>query len=337
MKTAAALAKAEHRSVEDAHKILERLADEKSVIGSAGNGEKRRYFIMPLIPGTFEWVLIHPSINDISPWHRRFAELIDALYDTGYEYEYYKKFGDLGGFSPIRYIPVGKSIQSHPMALPTDKLAEILDQYKDFGIGICQCRTVKNIQKKDCGRPLEVCASFGPMVKRLASKGKIRLAEKKEILEIKAQAEASGLITWMLNVDEKTAKLGNCSCSCCACCCPMLNTMTEFNITGLIAPPHFMPVFDRTKCVYCGKCASRCQFGAINIDKKARTITHQTRRCIGCGQCIIGCEKQNAIRLEPVEKYRKPPKSFISLGIKMAPVFGRIMLDVNKKRKKTLK
>ncbi len=333
MKTAVSLAKIEHSPADKIKKILDRLADKKNVIGAAGSGDKRRYFIMPLIPGTFEWVLIHPSMNDISPWHRRFAELFDALYDTGYECDYYKKFGEMNALSPIRYIPIKQSIESHPMALPTDKLAEVLDRYDDFGIGICQCRTTKNILKQDCGRPIEVCASFGPMVEKLVEKGKLRRVEKKELIEIKAAAEASGLITWILNVDEKTARLGNCSCSCCGCCCPMLRTMTEFNISGLIAPPHFMPVFDRIKCTFCGMCAEKCQMGAITVDAKAKTITHNPKRCIGCGQCTLGCDKQKVISMEPVSHYKKPPRSFVSMGAKVAPAFGRIMWNIWKQRK----
>ena len=334
MKTAESLAKAEHRPIDEIMPILERLAEKKSVIASFGSTGKKRYFIMPLVPGTFEWVLLHPSIKDLTLWHRKFAELFDALYDTGYEYDYYSKFGGKNGFSPIRYIPIKQSIESHPMALPTDKLAEILDRYKDFGIGICQCRTTRNIQNKDCGRPLEVCASFGPLVEKLVSKGKLRRVEKKELIDIKAEAEASGLITWILNVDEKTAKIGNCSCSCCGCCCPMLRTITEFNISGLIAPPHFMPVFDKTKCTYCGKCKAKCQMGALAIDPKTKTITHQARRCIGCGQCTLACDKQRAISMEPVSNYKKPPRSFLSMGIKALPVFSRMILDVRRKRKK---
>jgi Pyruvate/2-oxoacid:ferredoxin oxidoreductase delta subunit len=334
MKTAESLAKAEHRPVEEVLPIIERLAQEKSVIASFGSFGKRRYFIMPLVPGTFEWVLIHPSLNDISPWHRRFAELFDALYDTGYEYDYYSKFGEMNGFSPIRYIPIQQSIQSHPMALPTDKLEEILDRYNDFAVGICQCRTTKIILKEDCGRPLEVCSAFGPFVEALVQKGKMRRIEKKELIEIKANAEASGLITWMLNVDEKTAKIGNCSCSCCGCCCPMLRTITEFDISGLVAPPHFRPVFDLKKCTFCGKCAAKCQMSAITVDAKTKNIIHQIKRCIGCGQCTLACDKQRAISMEPVSNYSRPPRSFFSMGVKALPVFSRMILDVRRKRKK---
>ena len=43
---------------------------------------------MPIMPGIFEMVLIGESPESMSPWHRRFAELFEALYETGYTMDY---------------------------------------------------------------------------------------------------------------------------------------------------------------------------------------------------------------------------------------------------------
>ncbi len=333
IKTAASIARAEHRPKEEVQKILDNLADKKCVIGAAGAGDKRRYFIMPLLPGTFEWVLMQPSMNDLSPWHKRFAELFDTLHDTHYEYEYFKRLARVNGASPVRYIPVQQSIDTHPMALPTDKLAWILDRYNTFAVTICQCRTIRNITGKDCGKPIEVCAAFGPIAEKHISKGKYRRIEKNELIEIKAQAEAHGLITWINNYDEKTAKFGNGSCSCCGCCCPVLGTITEFNLSGVIAPPHFRPEFDRAKCKYCGKCAAKCQMGALTVDAKTKTIALDIKRCIGCGQCTLGCNKQKAVSMQPVSGYKKVPKSIAPIGMKALPVYGRMIWEIWRQRK----
>lgn len=58
------------------------------------------------------------------------------------------------------------------------------------------------------------------------------------------------------------------------------------------------PVIDKSKCVGCGLCKSKCQFKALEIvNKKASLIRH---RCEGCGLCEVICP-HNAIHLEPVE------------------------------------
>ncbi len=327
-KTAKAVARAEHRPVEEMREILERLANDKSILLSFGSPGKKRYIIMPIVPGTFEWVMLFPTEANLSEWHRRFAELFEELFESNYHVDYFKKFHDKNGYPPVRYLPVGQTIESHPMALPTDRLEENLDIYDQFAVGICQCRTTKKITGEGCGKPLEVCSAFGPTAEKVIQRGKMRRVEKKELLEIKAEAEANGLITWMMNIDEKSAKIGNASCSCCECCCPMLQTITKFNLPGMIAPPHFMPVFDQNRCSYCGKCAKTCQLSAIIVDKKDKTHIHQSKNCIGCGQCVLACRENNALRMEPVQKYKKPPKGWPGGITKMLPGLSRIAWSI---------
>ncbi len=58
------------------------------------------------------------------------------------------------------------------------------------------------------------------------------------------------------------------------------------------------PIIDKTKCVGCSLCVSKCQFNALEIvDNKASLIQH---RCEGCGLCEVICP-HNAIKLQPVE------------------------------------
>jgi hypothetical protein len=80
-KTAAGLARASGRPPEDVKDILHGLAHEKYIIASYGKGKERELFaMMPVIPGTFESVLVRVSAESVTPWHRRFAELHEALF-----------------------------------------------------------------------------------------------------------------------------------------------------------------------------------------------------------------------------------------------------------------
>jgi hypothetical protein len=107
-RSAAAVAKREHRPLDQVAAILRRLAEEKYVIAASGPEGDRRYRLMPLMPGVFEMVLIGQSPESMSPWHRRFAELFEALYETGFSAEYQQ------GRPPtfVRYLPVGKAIEA---------------------------------------------------------------------------------------------------------------------------------------------------------------------------------------------------------------------------------
>ncbi len=332
-KTAADLARAEHRPPEKVRLLLEEVANDKHLLMSSGPEGNKRYMIMPLAGGTFELVQMGASVGTeedaFFDWRRRFAELYEALYSTGYGVDYAKHSPSL-----LRSLPIGQSIHSHPMALPSDHLEEVVDRYKRFGVGRCGCRMTKRHLNEDCGRPLEVCAGMGDAVEASISKGWLRRVEKRELLEIKARAESSGLVNWVVNVDEKYGRRFNVMCSCCGCCCDVFRSITEFNTPGLIAPPHFLPVFNHDKCTYCGLCATKCQMGAITLDTKARTRVHESKRCIGCGQCVLVCPKKGALQMEPTLNYKSPAKSYFMMGVKLFPNLLRLAWNIKKDRQK---
>jgi Fe-S-cluster-containing hydrogenase component 2 len=61
--------------------------------------------------------------------------------------------------------------------------------------------------------------------------------------------------------------------------------------------------------------------GAITVDMAHHTLDHQAARCIGCGLCVLACDKQKAVRMEAVPEYRLPYKSWFSLLMRNAPRF----------------
>ena len=297
-RNAGEIADSEHRTNEEITAIMDRLADEKRIILAFGSGEKRKYFLQPLLPGAWETILVRTSMDTLTDWHKKFAELFLPLYETGFTTLF------LGNRPPgIRYLPVGQSIERNSFALPSDKLGEFFDQYKDFAVGLCQCRMGAEIIGQSCGRPKENCISMGPLAAREASIGAMRKITLKEALEIKAEAEASGLVSWSMAMEIAGS---NTSCSCCGCCCMMMRTISEFNAPGYIAPPHFMPEVDSAKCTHCGKCAKACPMGAWTVDTKNKTRAFAPERCIGCGLCYAACDKEKAIELKAVADYKAP-------------------------------
>ncbi len=305
-KTAASIAASTGRPLHEVKDILERLAHEKYIIFSFGQDDKARYFVLPIVPGTFESVLIRKSPDSVTPWHRRFAELYEGLYDTGYLKVYNHK-----PVNAVRYLPVGESIQATPMALPSDRLEVVMDPYSDFAVGVCQCRLTKQLMDDGCGRMLETCMVMGDFAPTLINEGRMRRADKQEVLEIKAAAEKEGLVTWMMN-DEST-RLFRCSCSCCGCCCGVLRQISEFNAPGMIAPPHFLPRIDSRLCKNCGKCAKACHMKAMVVveEGEKKQHIHQKERCIGCGVCVVACP-QGALTMVEVPGYKEPPANMVT-------------------------
>lgn len=328
VRTAAGLARASGRPLSEVKAILHGLAHEKYIIASYGNGKERELFaMMPVIPGTFESVLVRISPESVTPWHRRFAELHEALFSTGFTVKYVQKPID-----SVRYLPVGEAIQNEPMALPSDRLGEILDRYNDFAVGVCQCRLAKRLTDGGCGRTLEVCTVMGTLAPHLVDQGRMRKVSRNEVLEIKTAAEKEGLVTWMMN--EESGKFTSASCSCCGCCCGALRTISEFNTPGFIAPPHFMPHVDSVNCKLCGKCAEACPMKAVLVlgEGEQKRLLYKHERCIGCGLCAVACPKGN-VTMQPVPDYRQPPGGWPSYLAKYLPRHLSNMLSVRSSRR----
>lgn len=293
--TAESVAAAAHRPVEEVRPILERLANEKRILLSYDSGEGKRYTNLPLSAGSFEMVLMRPSMETITDWHRRFCELFAALWETGYGVDYWGK-----GRAAVKYLPIGQTIESQPMALPTDKLEALFDRYDIFAVTLCQCRMVEELVGRGCGREKENCMAMGLPAARLIQLGRFRRIEKREAIEIKMRAEAQGLVSW---ITARDPELGASCCSCCGCCCHMMRTITEFNMPGMIAPPHFVPKVDFQTCNYCGKCALACPMGAIKVDVRNSIYYYDSKRCVGCAQCAVACSKLKAVEMVPVPDY----------------------------------
>ena len=305
--------------------VLNRLALEKRVIASYRSHNLRKYKLLPLMPGVFEMCLVRPSEDSLTEWHRRFAELFEQLFETGYLLEH----RNLVNIPLYRYLPIGKAIEFHSMALPTDKLEIILDEYDTFGVGICQCRLTAEIIGHGCGKPKLNCAVMGENAKLGIKHGWLKKVTKQEMLEIKREAESHGLVNWMMNVASAKSQS---SCSCCGCCCHNFRIINEFNSPSIIAPPHFLPKFNSRACTYCGKCALNCPLGALIIDTKNKTRKHLGERCIGCGLCVVACGVY-ALSMEPVPDYKMPYKSWYWLLANAAPKIIGNSLRVWRERK----
>jgi Na+-translocating ferredoxin:NAD+ oxidoreductase subunit B len=305
-RSAAELARAEHRPLDEIQPILDRLSQQKRIITRSGeNPDDYRYRLLPIVPGIFEMALISHTPESLTDWHRRFIELFEALHNTGYSLDYKDH-----PTPAVRYLPVGQTIDAHPMALPSDKLEVVLDRFSVFGVGQCQCRMAMQVIGQGCGKPLGNCTVMGQWAEQGIAEGVLRQVSKKEVLEIKREAESHGMVNWMMNVESTR---GQCSCSCCGCCCHALRGVNEFNAPGFIAPPHFLPRLDATKCTCCGKCAKRCPMGAIAVDMRQRTQQQLRERCVGCGLCVLACDRQRALVMEPVPDYKLPYRSWYSL------------------------
>ena len=93
----------------------------------SGADEKSRYRMLPLMPGMFEMVLVRPSLDTLTDWHRRFAELFEALFETGYMRRLSRADDALAA------VPAGGQGDRGPSAgAAGGQLEVVLDQFDDL-------------------------------------------------------------------------------------------------------------------------------------------------------------------------------------------------------------
>lgn len=72
-----------------------------------------------------------------------------------------------------------------------------------------------------------------------------------------------------------------------------------------------VPEIDKTKCIYCSKCAEVCMFNAISVIKNSNsnTVLVFPELCHGCGSCSYLCPQSAIIE-------RRMPIGYIEKGVK---------------------
>ncbi|HEX2973554.1 MAG TPA: 4Fe-4S dicluster domain-containing protein [Tepidisphaeraceae bacterium] len=319
---AEAVARAAHRPVDEVEPVLKRLADVKRCIGAAGDGHARKYQLMPLMPGIFEMVLIGVAPEAFNAWHQRFIELFEALYSSGF-------LRDYQGTQPaVRFLPQAAVAGVQPTAMPASHFEAVAERFKTFAVGQCQCRMAMNAMGKGCGRALGNCTLLGTWAEKAIKGGWVRQVSRSEILEIKREAEASGLVSWVLNVDSRD---GQASCSCCGCCCHAMKMINDFNIPGWFAPPRLRPRFDEVRCTGCGACARRCPMRALVMQGTGKRPAYLRERCVGCGLCALACPKKG-VEMREVAYQRLPFANWPSMMARSLPAQLRVAWRVWRKR-----
>jgi Pyruvate/2-oxoacid:ferredoxin oxidoreductase delta subunit len=281
---------------------LEKMRQKKTILDFNG-----KYMLYPLLPGMFERILLS---GDETPWHRRFSELASDIFAAGYLKDYFKK-----PIHAVRSIPVQKTISSNNYALDTDKISELVESHKYFGVfNSCACRHSRYLVGEKCSRASHTdgCLTFGEYSQNLGKDGGGRSISKSEMIDIIAERSEKNLIfiTSNIGLSQPTGV-----CTCCDCCCHALMIQNKFN-GQLIAPSHFKIKINTQLCSNCGNCYTACNTEALNYQDNK--LHYNSENCVGCGNCLQFCSKK-AISMELNPKFKTPPKNYTSLILKLMP------------------
>ena len=167
---------------------------------------------------------------------------------------------------------------------------QIIDLADNHVVFECACRKLVGLRDKMC------CVNLGPM-KELST----RISEKKhefDVPELKLKVKEwahEGLFPQVLYA---TAPYPIALCMCERKYCVSAKYRFIFGYQTSLLKGHEVAVADPTRCkCEAFPCITRCQFGAMYVDRYDRKVVVDPTRCFGCGLCAVEC-KFNAISLK---------------------------------------
>lgn len=275
---AEAIAKEMGKEGDEVRPILEGMAF-KGLCTAGSMGGVTYYSAPPFVPGIFEYQFMSGSKTERDKKIARLIHAYKAALDAGQ--------GPLKISYPIyRVISVDRKIQAENTIHTYQQVASYIEKYQPLAVATCFCRHEAKLldEKDDCGKPDEVCMTFGMGAQFIIDRKMGRQISKEEALKILKQTEEAGLVHATSNRQEIEFL-----CNCCSCHCMMLKTVLAQPKPGWAMNSGFKPRHDTDLCTACGTCIDRCPTEALTMgddDKPELNLD----RCIGCGVCATGCD-----------------------------------------------
>jgi len=238
---------------------------------SVGRGEKGLAFgLQPFVVGSYE--------DSLPYYDKEMAELFEQLVqETG-------GVGMLGpGPSMVRVIPVQEAVPADIELAPYERVSDLVENAKDWGVRECICRKQRELIGERCEYPKFNCVNFAPVAGVFANVPFIRPVSKEEALRILREAEEAGLVHTVYNYQQDIHYI----CNCCPCCCGILRGVVEFGQAHALAHSNYLAHVDNDSCVGCEACLERCHFGALSVPDGVCVVDET--RCMGCGLCVSAC------------------------------------------------
>jgi ferredoxin len=196
-------------------------------------------------------------------------------------------------------VPVQTEIKAEHTVLNLDRVKKYIVDADTVSLMDCSCR----MKRKHCNGPIEVCIGLNGWADRFVKSKDFQyrhphIVDKKMALEaIEKSAEAGLVHMAYIYRDNLNSGDPDVICSCCSCCCEILGATLRYGLAPHLLTASAKSSRDAAKCINCGKCVDRCQFGAREMVEGS--LIFNPDKCFGCGLCISTCPT-GAIKLHQI-------------------------------------
>ena len=297
---------------EEVSRILERMYV-KGLLFRLRKGDAVKYGASAFIVGIYEF-----QVRDMD---REFAELMEQYMEEAFNVSMSKHV------APLRTVPVNMSLDVTWPVAPYEDVKAIVKSKDNIAIAECICRRQQGLIDKGCGKPLEVCFSFGSHADYYVDKGMARRIDQEEAMAILDLCEEAGLVPQPYN-----AKNPGGICNCCGDCCGVLRALRrQARPVDKVITNYYAEV-DPDNCTACETCTDRCQMDAITIGEGGIAEVNRDR-CIGCGLCVTTCPGEALrLRLKSDEERREPPATAKDTMIEITGRRGTSLIPIEMQR-----
>lgn len=260
----------------------------RGLIDARRDGGHRLFRLRPFVVGIYEAQLPRLDVEMATLFEEYYQETrAGIVYDAP---------------SVHRVVPVGAAISVDLGISPVERITEMIEKARSWGVRDCICRVQQHLIGKGCDRPVENCLSFAPVEGAFSQSGTTRAISKDEALRIMYEAEEAGLVHTVGNYRDGVSYV----CNCCTCCCAILRGVSEYSNPSAVARSGFHAAVDAELCLGCGDCLERCSFDALSVPEEVCVVDEL--RCVGCGLCTTTCPT-GALHLQrlPEEAAPAPP------------------------------
>jgi ferredoxin len=250
---------------------LESMADRGLILAEKG-GDNTTYQLLPLLPGMMEFQFLKGGTSERD---RRVILLIhEYLKSVNRAYAATRQATETDAASGKKRITLDALVAHIAVVHSYSQVLELIEKTEHMAVGTCLCRHRGEMLDRPCDKPKDVCMIFGPEAKAAADRGMVRMLSKAEARAVLDRAEEAGLVHQSMY-------------HCCSCHCGTLRGIKRSPAPSLAAMVRQVINIDKTSCIVCGDCVTRCQMEALTMD--GTDLHLDEKRCISCGLCMYAC------------------------------------------------
>ena len=187
----------------------------------------------------------------------------------------------LTGDEKLGKVPMNLQIPDDRMVIGFDKTSEVINGAHAWAVCDCICRASTEMNgDRECDHSIDTCMLFDDDADLAVKMGWAKRVTREEMHDLVRRCRDEGLVQMSYNAEHPLS-----ICNCCSDCCVFLNSLKRGENTIAGASRFIVQRLDG--CRTCGQCMKICPMEVIEIDGQGAHVNQD--KCIGCGLCVTKC------------------------------------------------